>query len=133
MSGFGIKVKGMVKSNGKYLIVKKWYDDNIFEPYKWEFLDATMEYGNTPEQTVIETVSDMTGLSVEIDRILYTWTYYIGEKQYLGITYLCNVEDDMVVLSEELQDYKWVDLSEFKEYIENDMVLNDINMALKEN
>lgn len=130
MSQFKIKVKGIVKNKDRYLIVKKWYDDNINEPYKWEFIDNKVEFGNTPENTVIETVYEMTGLNVDIERILYTWTYQIGDVQYLGLTYLCNADDDTVVLSEELNECKWVKFQEFSEYIDNDMVLEDINKVL---
>ncbi len=133
MSQFRIKVKGIVKHNDQYLIIKKWYDDNINEPYKWEFIDDKVEFGNTPENTVVEIVYEMTGIQVDIEKILYTWTYQIGEVQYLGLTYLCNAEDDTVVMSEELHECKWVTIDEFAEYIDNDMVLSDINKALKEN
>ena len=29
MNKFGIKVKGIVKNNDKFLILRKWYDDRI--------------------------------------------------------------------------------------------------------
>ena len=133
MSQFRIKVKGIVRNGDQYLIIKKWYDDNINEPYKWEFIDAKVEFGNTPENTVVETINEMTGIHVDIERILYTWTYQIGEVQYLGLTYMCIASDDTVVMSEELHECKWVQFDEFAEYIDNDMVLDDIRKALKEN
>lgn len=133
MSQFKIKVKAIIKHADKYLIIKKWYDDNINEPYKWEFVDSILHFGDTPEQTVVEVANEMTGIHVDIEKILYTWTYYIGDVQHLGITYLCNAEDDTVVMSEELHECKWINLDEFPEYIDNDMLLKDINKAIEEN
>ncbi|MBE5926922.1 MAG: hypothetical protein E7270_08185 [Lachnospiraceae bacterium] len=133
MSQFRIKVKAIVKYENKYLIVKKWYDDNIFDPYKWEFIDGMLNFGDTPEHAAAELVNEITGLNVDVEKILYTWTYHIGEVQYLGITYLCEVDSDIVVLSEDLHDCKWVEAKEFSEYIDNEMLLGDIYKALEEN
>ena len=52
MDKFRILVKGIVQCNGKYLVVEKWYDDRIFEPYQWEFLDGVLEFSETPEKAV---------------------------------------------------------------------------------
>ena len=34
-----IKVKGIVKHEDKYLVVKQWYDDRILDPYRCQFID----------------------------------------------------------------------------------------------
>lgn len=102
MSEFRIKVKGIVKREDKYLVMKKWYDDNITQPYRWEFVDDEVMFGNSPENTVLDAVKCKTGLDVKIGRILYTWTYVVGEIQYLGLAYLCETDEDIVVLSEDL-------------------------------
>lgn len=128
MSEFRIKVKGIVEYEGRYLLMKKWYDDNITAPYKWEFADAEVKFGNSPENTVLDAVKDKAGLDVILDKILYTWSYIVGEIQYLGIAYLCRAEEDIVVLSEELLEYVWVKPEEFTNYIDNNMVLHDIKI-----
>ena len=50
MDKYRILVKGIVQCHGKYLVVEKWYDDRIFDPYQWEFLDGVMEFGENPEK-----------------------------------------------------------------------------------
>ena len=45
MNAYRILVKGIVKKDDRYLIVEKWYDDNIMDPYQWEFLDGEAEFG----------------------------------------------------------------------------------------
>ena len=42
MNRFGIKLKGIVKKEDKFLILQKWYDDRITEPYQWEFVDGAL-------------------------------------------------------------------------------------------
>lgn len=37
MKKYGIKIKSIVKCNDKFLIVERWYDDRIEEPYQWDF------------------------------------------------------------------------------------------------
>ena len=71
-------------------------------------------------------VSDATGLEAEIDSIPYTWSYSLGDMQIVGITYLCHVDSDMVILSEAVSDFKWVSASELAGYIDNKSVLEDL-------
>lgn len=40
MNKYRILVKGIVQKGNRYLTVEKWYDDNIVEPYQWEFIDG---------------------------------------------------------------------------------------------
>ena len=47
MNKYRILVKGIVQRDNKYLAVEKWYDDNIMEPYQWEFIDGEAEWGIT--------------------------------------------------------------------------------------
>ena len=126
MRKFGIKIKGIVKNEDKFLILQKWYDDRITEPYQWEFVDGDLEYGIAPDAYVRQLVSDATGLDANIDSIPYTWSYELGDMQIIGIAYLCHVESDMVILSEAVSDYKWVTAAELPDYIENKGVLCDL-------
>ena len=45
MSKFRVLVKGIVQYQDSYLAVERWYDDRIFDPYQWEFIDGEMEFG----------------------------------------------------------------------------------------
>ena len=126
MKKFGIKIKGIVKNGDKFLILRKWYDDRITEPYQWEFVDGDLEYGISPDAYVRQMVNDATGLDAVIDSIPYTWSYELGDMQIIGIAYLCHVDSDMVILSEAVSDFKWVKAEELPEYIENRGVLADL-------
>lgn len=125
-----IIVKGIIKHGDEYLLVKKWYDDRIVEPYEWEFVDARISVGESPDNAVDQLVSDTTFLMVANKKILYTWTYSIEETGYVGLAYLCEVESDIVILNEELHDYKWVKKDEIPDFITNKLILDDVMRVL---
>lgn len=133
MADTKIVVKGIVKNQDKYLLIKKWYDDRISEPYQWEFIDGYIDMGESPDDAIVDLVNEKASLSIESKKILYTWSYQVGDTSYIGLAYLCETEDDMVIISEDLSGYHWVESDQFHEYIQNKMVLNDINRALRNN
>ena len=125
-----IVVKGIIRRGDKYLLIKKWYDDRIDEPYQWEFVDGYAEIGDSPDDAVNQIVSDKTYLLIREKKILYTWSYQVGDTGYVGLAYLCEVDTDIVILSEEIQDYRWVKLEEFPDYITNHAILRDVQRVL---
>lgn len=128
MEKYRILVKGVVQYEDKYLVVRKWYDDRISEPYQWEFIDGAIEFGEEPDKAVLRCVFEQTGLSATIDRILYTWSFMTGDVFNIGISYLCRVSFDDVILSEDLIDSHWIMKLEMEHYIDN-RVLTDIEEA----
>lgn len=130
MEKYKILVKGIVQYKDKYLIVKRWYDDRIEEPYQWEFLDGQAVFGESPDKAVVRNVAEMTGINAYIGKIMYTWSFMMGDVCSIGITYLCETAVDEVVLSEDLIEYKWVTKDEFSTYITNRKVLEDIEKCL---
>lgn len=126
MSRISVKVKGIVEYNGKYLLIQKWYDDNIINPYKWEFVDSEVEAGKGPDETVMDSIELGMGLGVKISKILYTWSYTIGEVFHIGIAYLCKADGDIVMMSDEYSDFVWVEADKFGEYIEDQKLLADL-------
>lgn len=128
MERYRILVKGIVKRDDRYLIVEKWYDDNIIEPYQWEFVDGEAEFGESPDAAVVRIVQEQTGLITVVDHVLYTWTFMIGSECNLGLAYLCltDMEEDGVQLSEDLRDAKWILPSDFGEWINNSKMLEDL-------
>ena len=131
MGKYRILVKGIVHKDNKYLVVEKWYDDNIANPYQWEFVDGEAEFGESPDSAVVRIIQEQTGLNVVVDRILYTWTFMIGNECNLGLAYQCLTEQEYedVILSEELRDAKWLEVDEFDSYIHNQRILDDLENA----
>lgn len=129
MDKYRILVKGIVQYNEKYLVVEKWYDDRIFDPYQWEFLDGVMEFSETPEKAVLRVVEEKTGLTVQVDKPLYTWGFTAGEVCSVGIAFVCTAQTQEVVLAEDLNDSRWVTKEELADVVTNEAVRNDIERA----
>lgn len=126
MGKYRILVKGIVQCHGKYLVVEKWYDDRIVDPYQWEFLDGVMEFSETPERAVQRVVQEKVGIPVQVDKPLYTWGFTAGEVCSVGIAFECSAQTQEVILAEELNDSKWVPREELGEVITNEAVRKDI-------
>ena len=92
MSKFRVLVKGIVQYQDSYLAVERWYDDRIFDPYQWEFIDGEMEFGETPEKAVERIVAEKTGVAVQVNKPLYTWGFTAGEICTCGIAFLCDAQ-----------------------------------------
>ena len=129
MDKYRILVKGIVQYQDRYLVVEKWYDDRIFDPYQWEFIDGVIEFSETPEKAVQRVVEEKTGLPVLVDKPLYTWGFNVGEVCSVGIAFECTAQSEEVILAEDLNDYKWVTKEELAEVITNQAVLKDIERA----
>ena len=128
---YRILVKGIVQKDNKFLIVEKWYDDNIVDPYQWEFIDGEAEFGESPDAAVVRIIQEQTGLTSVVDRILYTWTFMIGSECNLGLSYLCltDMDEDTVVLSEDLNNAKWIEADEIEDYINNKRMIEELKNA----
>ncbi|MDE7299380.1 MAG: NUDIX domain-containing protein [Lachnospiraceae bacterium] len=129
MEKYQIVVKGIVRFEERYLLVQRWYDDRIENPYQWEFIDGRIDFGEAPDRAVVRLIREQVGLETLIDRIAYTWSYMVGDVHHIGISYECMALTDEVVLSEELHDHRFVTKEEFENYITNQMLLNDIERA----
>lgn len=129
MEKYRILVKGIVQKDDKFLVVKKWFDDNISDPYKWEFIDAEAEFGESPDTAVIRAIHEQTGINAMVDRILYTWTFVLGKECSLGLAYLCLTDEDDIILSEELNGAEWIEGMDFDKYINNKSMLEDLEKA----
>lgn len=129
MKKYQILVKGIVKNLDQFLIVERWYNDRIQDPFQWEFIDGEVLFGESPEKAVQRLVVENTSLHVQVDRPLYTWSFMKGEVFTVGISYLCLTGEEQVLLSEELNSFQWVTREELGQYIKNPSVLSDINKA----
>lgn len=123
-----LKAKGIVKKDGKYLVIKRWVDDLIPDPYIWEFVDGEISHGESPDDGVCRLIQETLGVEGKIEKIIYTWSLMLGDIQCVGIAYLCTIEadDSSFVLPEDYCEWKWIDRDDFSSYIENRFVLRDL-------
>lgn len=129
MENIYLRVKGIIKKDDKYLLIKRWVDDRIPDPFIWEFVDAEVNYGEPPDDAVLRAIRELLSVEGKIDRIVYTWSQMVGDSQCVGIAYLCSIdghEEDNILLSEEYGEWEWVERGKVSDYIENQYVLNDL-------
>ena len=132
MENIYIRVKGIIKKDDKYLLIKRWVDDRIPDPFVWEFVETEANYGEAPDDAVLRAIRELLSVEGKIERIVYTWSSMVGDSQCVGITYLCSIgegDEDNFVLTEEYGEWDWVEKDKFVYYIENRYVLNDLERA----
>ena len=128
MDKYRILVKGVVQKDDRLLVVKRWYDDRVLEPYQWGFIDGSIEFGEEPDKAVLRCIYEQTGLSATIERILYTWSFMTGDVFNIGISYLCRGTFEDIILSEDLVESNWILKEELENYIDR-RILDDIEKA----
>ncbi len=129
MENIYLRVKGIIKKDDKYLLIKRWVDDRIPDPFIWEFIDAEVNYGEAPDDAVLRAIRELLSVEGKIDRIVYTWSQMVGDSQCVGIAYLCSIDgndEDNIVLSEEYGELDWVEKDKVSNYVENIYVLKDL-------
>ncbi len=127
-----IRVKGIIKQDDKFLVLKRWMDDKIVDPYVWEFVDAEIERGESPDHAVLRAIHEATGVEAEIVKPIYTWSQMIGDLQCVGIAYQCVLsrDDGSLTLSEEYCGFEWITEEELSVYIDNPNVLKDMKKMM---
>lgn len=124
-----LRVKGIIKKNDRYLLIKRWVDDHIPDPFVWEFIDAEVAYGEAPDDTVRRAIRELLSVEGTIDKIEYTWSSMLGDTHCVGIAYLCTIKEEdepNIVLPEDYGEWEWVSRDEFANYIDNQYVLQDL-------
>lgn len=129
MENVYLRIKGIIKRDDKYLLIKRWVDDRIPDPFVWEFIDAEVNFGESPDDAVLRAIRELLSVEGSIERIVYTWSNIIGDSQCVGIAYLCSIGQDVegsIILPEEYGEWEWVEKDQFPYYIENRYVLSDL-------
>lgn len=127
MGNIIVRVKGIVKKKDEYLVLKRWYDDRIPDPFMWEFIDGAVAFGEDPVNAMNRIIGESIGVPSVVEHPAYTWSNNLGDTQIVGIAYICRVsEEDEFSLAEDFGGYEWIKRDEFEDYIENMYVLQDI-------
>lgn len=129
MNSTFLRVKGIIKKGDRYLLIKRWVDDRIPDPFVWEFIDAEVAHGESPDDTVRRAIRELLSVDGRIDKIEYIWSSMLGDTHCVGIAYLCSIaeqDEANIVLPEEYGEWRWVSRDEFPLYIENQYVLKDL-------
>ncbi len=129
MENTSLRVKGIIKKGDRYMLIKRWIDDRIPEPFIWEFINAEVAFGEAPDDTVLRAIREVLSVEGKINKIEYTWSSMLGDTHCVGIAYICSIpeeEEVNIVLPEEYGGLQWVTREEISKYIENQYVLKDL-------
>ena len=94
MGDIYLRVKGIIKKDGKCLLIKRWVDDRIPDPFVWEFVDMEVNFGEAPDEAMLRAMEEILSVEGKIESIAYTWSGMIGDSQCVGIAYICSIEDE---------------------------------------
>ena len=112
---FGVAVKAIVKFEDKFLIIKKSLIEDV-APETYDLPGGRLEFGEKPVNALTREVFEETGLNILNPKPTRVWSFSPKENfQLIGITFLCESENNKVNLSEEHTEYKWLTHEEIKE------------------
>ncbi|KKP94807.1 MAG: Hydrolase, NUDIX family [Candidatus Moranbacteria bacterium GW2011_GWD2_36_12] len=113
---FGVAVKGIVRKDGKILIVKRAESDN-HRPNNWETVGGGIDENETPHEALMREVMEEAGLDVKIVEPFNVFSFKKDDGEIkIGITFLCDWINGEVVLSEEHSEHKWIEPDEFANF-----------------
>lgn len=115
----------------KILVVKRDPRGQNFQPSEWEIIYGRIDQGESLEEGLRREVEEESGITdLEVGPMLRHWHIYRGEKvaakEVIGITFICQVKNDQVVLSREHSEYAWVTPDEAIKLIKVEGIKQDI-------
>ena len=110
-------VTGIVKNNGKVLILKKSAKDWNY-PNRWSFCSGYVKEFESAEDTVLREIKEETGLDAKIlkkGKLFQEYDKNNG-KSWVIMPFLCKVKSRNVRLDHENVEFKWVNHKDIKKY-----------------
>jgi mutator protein MutT len=128
---FGVAVKGLIRKDGKILVVKRASHDD-HKPGMWETVGGGVDEGEIPQKALEREIMEEAGIKVSIKEPfnVFSFTKDNGESK-IGITFLCDYESGDVVLSDEHTEYRWIESVEFSSMESVPSLHNEINDYIK--
>lgn len=130
-----IVVGGIVKHNGKVLVVQRSADEDAF-PNLWEIPSGKREQFESSKSSVVREVKEETGLDVEPIMPVDVFEFKVEKENEIRdstqISFLCTLTNEIEVkLSEEHQNFAWISESEIGNYELSDETKGVIKKAFK--
>lgn len=120
-----VAVKGLIINKGKALMVKRSDNDNIGAG-TWEMPGGKIEFGEKLEEALTREVKEEVGIDITIEKLLYSNTFLTSSsRQIVIIVYICNTEQENIILSDEHTDFIWASKVELRENL-NKEILSDL-------
>lgn len=110
----------VIINNNKVLILQRNKNEDIF-PNMWELPSGKKEALETSEKSLLREIKEETGLNVEIIQPISVFDYQIEKPDEIRdstqINFLVKAKNKInVILSEEHQNFAWINKNEIKKY-----------------
>ncbi|HBI34193.1 MAG TPA: DNA mismatch repair protein MutT [Candidatus Moranbacteria bacterium] len=113
---FGVAVKGIIRKDGKILVVKRAEQDG-FRGGTWETVGGGIDENESPQEALKREIMEEAGVMVDIEEPFNVFYFKNGNGEIkIGITFLCDWISGEVVLSEEHSEHKWIESCEFMNF-----------------
>lgn len=124
---FFVAVKALLCFDGKILLIKRTKEARG-DYYRWEFPGGRLEFGEKPVQALERELLEEIGVTFTSAKLLHAWNFYKNEyTEVVGLTYMCKISSDKIVLSKEHDNYAWVLREELNNYRLVDGLMQQIN------
>ncbi|MDP3953495.1 MAG: NUDIX domain-containing protein [bacterium] len=116
-----VAIRAFIIHDGKVLLLKESteYKDGI-NAGKFDVVGGRIEPGQRFDESFIREINEETGLNVEIGRPFFVneWRPIVrGEQwQIVGTFFECFSSSDKVILSEDHDEYIWINPKDYKKY-----------------
>jgi mutator protein MutT len=128
---FGVAVKGIIRKNGKILVVKRAANDG-HRAGAWETVGGGMDKNETPQQALEREIMEEAGVKVNIIEPFNVFCFRKDDGEFkVGISFVCDWISGEVVLSEEHDEYEWIVPEEFMQMESVKSLHDEINMYAK--
>lgn len=110
---FGVAVKGIIRKDGKILVLKRAPDDD-HKPGVWETVGGGVDEAESPQDALKREVKEEAGIEIAVKDPfnVFSFTKDTGEFK-IGITFICDYVSGDIVLSHEHSEYAWINPIEF--------------------
>jgi 8-oxo-dGTP diphosphatase len=111
-----VAVHGLIKKNGKFLVLKRSFEDDYMPGY-WDLPGGTIKFQENIIDALKREIREEVGVKAKIGKILFCYDFPSGlERHQFIIIYDCEYLSGEVKLNlEDHEEFKWVDLNEVKD------------------
>jgi 8-oxo-dGTP diphosphatase len=111
MTKFFVAGHALIERESKYLVIHRSRLSS-YMPLKWDIPGGIVKSGETLEEAIYREVSEETGLSIQVGRVIYVYSNrdQLPVRQTFQAVYLCKYKSGEVHLNLSEHDmYQWLD------------------------